>query len=519
MMKSLLSLIIVVGTFGCAFKKDVQNDVQRIVASEENNDEASLPLEIYPYRVHLNTSHQMKIINDGTSALFERVRMIREAKSTLDLEYFIFNPDASGRIIVTELVKAAKRNVKVRILVDKSVAVFAMDEFYAKILKENNIEIRYYNAASFLQISTVQFRNHRKLISRDGVEAITGGRNIADEYFHLAKEFNFLDRDVLVKGEIVTAMEKTFDIYWDADIVQKPSAPSAPVNRVGSGDARDAGRNASQYKSLLANFKKRSEDAKKLIVLTEEDQKILSFVVNYGQRNPGEARVCPSVAFATDREGGNFKTRIHSTNYNLNYRILRKEIALWMNKINDEVVLDSPYFLNDSNSREILEDLLSKKKKVTIFTNSLASTDAIYVSTVFSDEVKKYTPNKDFNAYIYKGTFSDESELYSDEVKNSMWGTHSKTIVYNEQAFMVGTFNIDNRSNFYNSEMALFCDGSQELTRDIESNIHLRMKTSHHLNEDGKPDDGTKLLEGNSKEKKGIYFLLKVPSKMLQFLL
>jgi putative cardiolipin synthase len=509
--------VLIVSSFGCALKSDLRPDVQRVVASNEGED--TLPLEVYPYRVHLDSPHEMKIINDGTAALYERIRMIREAKAYLNVEYFIFNPDASGRIIVNELVNAAKRNVKVRILVDKSVAVFAMDEYYAKVFRENNIEIRYYNAASFLQISTVQFRNHRKLLSRDGVEAITGGRNIADEYFHLAKEFNFLDRDVLVKGEIVKPMEKTFDIYWDAEIVQRPSDPVLPTKLVGNGDSLSTERFEAQYKRSLLTYKKKLEEAKKILTLTDEDKKILSFVMSYGQRNPGETRICPSVAFATDREGGNFKTRIHSDNYNLNYRILRKEIALWMKKIDDEVLLDSPYFLNDSNSREILDDLLGNRKKVTIFTNSLASTDAIYVSTAFSDEVKKFTPNKDFNAFIYKGVFSNEAELYSEEIKASMWGTHSKTIVYNDHAFMVGTFNIDNRSNFYNSEMALFCDGSAELTSDVENNIRFRMKTSHHLNEQGKPDDGTKLLEGNSKEKKGIYYLLKVPSKMLQFLL
>ena len=147
------------------------------------------------------------------------------------------------------------------------------------------------------------------------------------------------------------------------------------------------------------------------------------------------------------------------------------------------------------------------------------STDAIYVSTVFSDTVKKYTPNENFNAYIYKGTFSNESEVISNEVRNSDWGTHSKTIVYNDNSFMIGTFNIDNRSNFYNTEMAVFCSGSPELAHDVLANIQVRMKNSRHLNKAGFPDDGTPLLEGTSLKKKLLYFMLKVPASIAQFLL
>jgi putative cardiolipin synthase len=476
--------------------------------------------EIYPYRVHLDIPHEMRIINNGIGALYQRIQMIRSAQKTIDLEYFIFNADSAGKMIVTELAKAAKRGVVVRVLVDKSAAVFAMNEYYAKVFKENKIDIRYYNAASALRVSSVQFRNHRKLIVRDGEEAITGGRNIADEYFNLAEKFNFLDRDVWVKGEIVKAMQKTFDLYWDSKIVQVPHEISPPEKKIAKGE-EDEFTIEQQYKYELNKYYQKIANAKKLAILTEEDSKKLEYVMSYGPKVlvETESHTCPSVAFATDREGGNFFTRIKSDDYNLRFRQLRKEIAMWISKVDQEIILDSPYFLNDKNSREVLDNLLTNEKKVTILTNSLASTDAVYVSTVFSEEVKKYTPNKNFNAYIYRGTFSGESELYSDSVRNSNWGTHSKTILFNDNAFMVGTFNVDNRSNFYNSEMAIFCQGSPELAKDVENSIRTRMKMSHHLNALGKPDDGTKLLEGNSVLKKIEYYILKVPSSIMEFLL
>lgn len=477
--------------------------------------EDKVETDIYPYRVaSTDNKNEMQIINTGIAALYARIDMIRRAKVSLELEYFIFNPDSSGRIVINELVKAVQRGVKVRILVDKSAAVFKLDKYYAKVLKDNGIEIRYYNPALIIQISSVQFRNHRKIIVRDGIEAITGGRNIADEYFNLSKTFNFLDRDIWIQGELVKVMKDSFELYWESDIVQIPSALKIPLDDKYSKDDE-------YYEYTLNTYNKKIKKAEELIHVSAEDNSNLEFALNYGKKALEETGKysCPEASFATDREGAAFVERIYSKNYNQNYRLLRKEISEWFDKVQDEVILDSPYFLSDANSREVLDKLLNNKTKITILTNSLNSTDAIYVSTVFNDEVKRYTPYENFNAYIYKGSFSNESEVISDEVKNSEWGTHSKTIIFGNDSFMVGTFNIDNRSNFYNTEMGVFCSGSPELTNDILANIKLRMKNSLHLNKEGQPDDGSDILAGASFKKKMLYYMLKIPSNIIKFLL
>ncbi|MDO9184281.1 MAG: phospholipase D family protein [Bacteriovorax sp.] len=483
--------------------------------------QAKSDTDIYPYRVTSIDKNEMQVINTGIAAFYARIDMIRRATTSLDLEYFIFNPDSSGRIIIKELIQAANRGVKVRILIDKSIAVFKLNEYYAQVLKQNNIEIRYYNAAPLFRISSSQFRNHRKLILRDGAEAITGGRNIADEYFNLSKTFNFLDRDIWVEGEIVNAMNDTFNLYWNSEIIQIPAAIEKP-ERIITSVSEDEMKNENDYQFKLTTYTKKLAEAQELIRETPEDIKNLAFANSYGKKSLSEdtkKHSCPEASFATDREGASFLQRIHTKNYSNSYRILRKEISEWMAKVDDEIVLDSPYFLNDANSIKIINDLLSKDKKITILTNSLASTDAIYVSTVYSDTVIQYTPNKNFNAYTYKGKFSNESEVISDEVRNSNWGTHSKTIVFNNNSFMIGTFNIDNRSNFYNTEMAVFCSGSPELANDVLSNIKIRMKSSNHLDKNARPDDGTDLLAGASTKKKILYYMLKIPAALFQFLL
>lgn len=487
--------------------------IRDVASLEKNTTTNPQNTKFYPYRVESNVPHKMKIINNGTEAFYKRIEMIKSARETLELEYFIFNPDHSGRIIATELANAAKRKVKVRVLIDKSVAVLALDEFYAKFFKENNIEIRYYNAAPVTQIISVQFRNHRKLIVRDNEEAITGGRNIADEYFNLSEEFNFLDRDVYVKGEIVKAMRDSFENYWNSAIVEIPKKPKL-VFRNHYLTKKDYIKNLNKYKNDELN-------AKKIFSLTEEDLKIYDFVMNYGEKlfNDQNLKICNNVTFATDKEGANFVKHLDFINYDKNFRYLRNEISNWIKKVDQELIADSPYFLNDFRSRKHLIDLLKSNKKVTILTNSLASTDATYVATTFNDDVKFYAPFDNFSANIMNGKFSNESELFSEKNKNAIWGTHSKTLVFNDKDFMVGTFNIDHRSNFYNSEMAIFCEGSVDLTKDIKDNIFERMKSSVHLNKLGRPDKGQKLLENTTTDKKIMYFLLKIPARLFKFLM
>jgi putative cardiolipin synthase len=470
------------------------------------------------YQKTSTEKHEMRVINSGIASLYARVDMIRRAKESIELESYIFNPDTSGRIILKELVAAAKRGVKVRILVDKFVTVFKMDEYIAQELKKNNIELRYYNPSSLFKISSVQFRNHRKLMVRDGEEAITGGRNIGDEYFDLSENFNFLDRDVTVEGEIVKTMQGSFNQFWSSKLVEVPKDVKTPEPRINDGQD-DYG-----FEQKLKEHQKKLSFASSLLVPDASDDKVLTFIEGYGQDTfQGNKKYnCPEVSFASDKEGASFFEALDSKKYNEKYRLLQPEINKWMdNKIKDEndVVVDTPYFLSSSLSDRMLNYLKEKKTKIKIFTNSLASTDAIHVASVFSDKIKSFTPFKNFKAFVYKGKFSGESKLYSEKVKNSTWGTHSKTIVFNDEAFMVGTYNIDNRSSHYNTEMAIFCSGSPELANDIKKNISLRMDNSYGLNSEAESDDCTDLYKDVSNTKKALFYLLKIPSTLLEFLL
>ncbi|WP_408096555.1 phospholipase D-like domain-containing protein [Peredibacter sp. HCB2-198] len=490
-------------------------DLTQPTVPEEAPISAMRAPDVPPYRKHSTEKHQMRIINSGMGSLYARVDMIRRAEKSIDLESYIFNDDKAGKIILKELAAAAQRGVKVRLLVDNFFGVFKMDEFYAQELKKKGIDVRYYNTYPLVALSTFQSRNHRKLMVTDGKEAITGGRNIADEYFDLSEKYNFLDRDVTVEGEIVKTMDESFEKYWNSDMTKEPGPPREPRES----DYTD---NDFQYRIDRDRYRAKLAKAAKLLDADPEHDRILKFMEEEGKQMflSHEKRDCPEVAFATDKEAGGFVARLRRGNYDQEYRHLRREIMSWMDqKAKDEVIFDTPYFLANTVSDKISQFLKETRTKITVMTNSLASSDAVPVVTVFSDHVTNYTTYPDFKAYVYKGNYNNETKLIDDKVKNSTWGTHSKTTVFSDESFMIGSFNMDNRSSYYNSELAVFCSGSKELTKDVRNNIEERMGNSHKLDSNGDMEVCEDEALSISPLKKALYWLLKVPSHLMQHLL
>ena len=187
--------------------------------------------------------NQLQIINNGAAALEKRLQLIENAEETLEVEYFIFSPEElSTQVLLKALMEKADEGVQVKILVDKTGAS-QFNEYYVEAIKIGlnnpmNFQVKYYNPteAKFLRIvklfSDLNFRNHRKLLVRDNVEAITGGRNIEGKYFDMDLKYNFHDRDIWVKGHIVPVMRESFMAFWEHSIVEFVGEPK-PKKKLG----------------------------------------------------------------------------------------------------------------------------------------------------------------------------------------------------------------------------------------------------------------------------------------------
>jgi putative cardiolipin synthase len=471
----------------------------------------------YPYYAEDKENiNRMMIIESGSMALQARIDMIRRAQKSIDVEYFIYNTDMAGKIISRELVEAAKRGVKVRILVDHSLPIFKLNEYYADALARFGIEVKYYNTAPLIRISTVQFRNHRKILLIDDTEVITGGRNIGDDYFNLSTKFNFNDRDLHVTGPIVKVVKDSFDAFFKKKISKTPAKPYF-AELVGESETE---RNA-RWKVYNTNLEKAARFLQETPeeIAVREKTKAISHAVMLNKR----WHDCHHTTYSTDAPGANFFSRLNP-NYDMKYRFLRKTLYDKISVIDKSILISSPYMLHNRHSKNLLKELRKKNVDVTIYTNSLASTDAIYVAANLYLDLFRWR-RQGINIFLHDGNWSGVEEGLDEDIKKSKWGTHDKTQIYETSTYselMVGTYNIDNRSSFYNTEMAMFCRGNDELVDEARHYI-LKQKTQGiTINEDGTATDREgekKSIYGTSRRGVLVMKLITLPSWLLKFLL
>lgn len=187
--------------------------------------------------------HFALILDRGEDALLARLNLIRSAQKRIDLQTYIFDKDDSARLVMDELLAAARRGVKVRLLIDQLSAIADLQILGALSGAHENFSIRIYNP-SFGKAKLNYFdyagsviccfrrfnqRMHTKLLLVDDAVGITGGRNYQDDYYDWDAEYNFRDRDVLVAGPAAADMALNFEAFWNA----QRSVPAERLNDVG----------------------------------------------------------------------------------------------------------------------------------------------------------------------------------------------------------------------------------------------------------------------------------------------
>lgn len=482
--------------------------------------------------------NEMHMLHHGTAALYKRLEMLDRASKTIEMEYFIYSPykakpaasetpyEVSTKIINNKLIEKAIQGVKVRLLLDASITVRKYTDFHFTAAQEviksrggkpENFEVRYYNLNS-LTGQYSNFRSHRKLLVIDDSEAITGGRNIEDKYYDLDHKYNFLDRDIWVKGSVVVPMRASFDAYWNAGVTAKSKIVEMP--RTGH-----EGR---------AKFENELKLAREFSQFDSHDQQVEKKVRVLGEKlfHTSKTHSCPKTVFATDRPLNTVFSRwcvygvfCGGNGYKEDFRFTERAIGSYLRKLTvaDELIVDSPYFLLNTRSGDMLRQLTKQDLKLTLHTNTLGSTDATYVSAGWYREVTSLVKTG-VKAYVHGAKIEPGYPVVDENILKSRWGTHSKTIIFGDHAFFVGTYNIDNRSSFYNAEMGLFCEGSKELTSDVTDNFKTRLKnTAYRVLEEGKTIDanGNAVDEygGASDKQKLMMNLLVIPGELLQFLM
>jgi len=432
---------------GCA---SLPTEYQRLDSSAMHDaDDSRIGRGVAPLVAdHFGKSGFLPLAN-GLDAFVARLALAEAADKTLDVQYYLFHDDVTGRLLAGYLIKAADRGVRVRLLLD-DMDMGGRDSGLSAIAQHPNIEIRLFNpfpsrGMRYLNyishFGTVTRRMHNKSFTVDNQVTIVGGRNIGDEYFEAAEGVNFGDMDVLAVGPIVREISVAFDRYWNSDLALPVSALGATV---------DPG--------LL-------ERARTQLM---EDIKTLPDSI-YGQQL-GESQLTKQL----EKGDLDFFWARARLLYDLPEKVLMEpgdrsthlgpELGELLASVKSELIVISPYFVPGKEGTAFLNSLVERGCRVTILTNSLAATD---VPAVHAGYARYRQSLVEAGVEVYEmPPLSFAYESGAPRFGGSQASLHAKTMVLDRERVLVGSMNFDPRSNLLNTEMGILIE-SPELANSI----------------------------------------------------
>lgn len=408
-----------------------------------------LAKELAPLADSLRSKSGAFVLEEGDAAMMTRAWLCEHAEKTIDVQYFIFATDNVGLIACDYLVRAADRGVKVRILID-DILVNAGAYEILTLDSHPNIDIKIYNpgvnlgksiTGKLTKLATdfkgANQRMHNKTFTVDGQVVITGGRNIADEYFDYDHEFNFRDRDILLIGLVVNKIHSSFEDYW-------ASALSVPITELvadTSVHAQDGHRfdRLHQYACNPENFWPQVREG--IQNLPETFHRIIS---------SGRLVWTDSITFVADEPGKNKSPGMHGGG-----RTTDTLMALVRNAKNT-VDIQSPYLVVTDEGIKLLADAVQRGVRIRILTNSLASNDNLQ-SFAGYQQVRERLLRAGVRIYEFKPDAKERYSIMTGALQKKMnytpiFGLHAKGMVVDGETTVIGTFNMDPRSANLNTE-------------------------------------------------------------------
>ncbi|HEV2550321.1 MAG TPA: phospholipase D family protein [Stellaceae bacterium] len=415
------------------------------------------------------------LVTSGRTAFEARYAFAHLAERTIDAQYFLWADDATGRNLLRALLDAADRGVRVRLLIDDLNRPGA-DIDLAALNAYPNIQVRLFNPFTAVDFVTdfarVNHRMHDKAFIVDNAIAVAGGRNIADQYFQVSDESNFRDLDLLAVGPIVREISDEFDEFWNspwATSVRKVDGARPGPEEVKAAAARLRAEVASTpypFKTVLSDA-----DLERLVDTVPARLAWGKATLLFDAPNKPATEV-PELADE-----------------------LRANVSGTLKR---EVLLEVAYFIPSEHGVERLCARVAQGVAIRILTNSLASTDEISAYAGYMHyrdqllhcgvELHELRPDAAFVAreWTWLQTRS-EAEL------------HTKAAVFDRKKVMIGSFNLDPRSRYLNTEIAVLVE-SPELAAKVTQFIDRDMSLANSFRLELVDDDVVWVAEEGGRE-------------------
>jgi putative cardiolipin synthase len=442
-------------------------------SSIHRNDSLSLSQFLDPLHPLMQDKTGVYVLEDGGNALVARGWLSEYAEQSIDIQYFIFSPDNVGLIACDYLVRAADRGVKVRLLVDDIMVEAGIHEILT-LDSHENIDIKIYNPGVKLgkniynklakfstDFRSANQRMHNKTFIVDQKVVITGGRNMADEYFDYNHEYNFRDRDVLLLGKAVNTVHQSFESFWNSPL-------SVPVTKLISEEgsiALDATRfeRLHQYACNPDNFWPQVRTQMKS--LPEAFQRIQS---------SGQLVWSDSVFFVSDVPGKNDGKKGLSGG-----GVCTDTLINLIKKAKHSIDIQSPYLITTEIGQALLREAVKREVKVRILTNSLASTDNLEAFSGYQRDRMKLLKTG-VHIYEFKPDAEERRKVMTGALQEKMdftpiFGLHAKSMVIDGKITIIGTFNLDPRSANLNTECVAIIHSSK-VTQGVLQGMEIEFK-------------------------------------------
>lgn len=482
-----------------------------------------------------------RLLGSSEAAYGSRMALIDAATKTLDLQYYTIHYDSSTEALMERLREAARRGVRVRLLLDdfnavgKNVAVLRLD-------LEPGIEVRMFNPVSgprssqagrilgsLFDFKRIQQRMHNKILVADNTLAVAGGRNLGDAYFGQSDTSNFLDLDLLVAGPMVTDLSHSFDAYWN-DI------RAYPVRNVLSGN---------DLKAFYADPAPAPPAASSAGTQT----RVASAPVDAADTTPAAPAVVEghpvpgATAMAREIQSGTLAlawapsallvdkpTKIAPENpldeSDRDDNVVDGVLNI-VTRAQKEVLIISPYFVPGPRMMEVFTTLRQRGVRVRVLTNSLASNDAPLAHVGYA---RYRQPLLEAGVELFEMRAEGKTQQrFFGSTPDSRASLHTKALVIDSRLLVVGSMNLDLRSQLQNTELGMVIR-SRKLSAAMEAAIDQSLDDSYELSlQDGQlrwttpsetPGQPGEVLTSEPDARMGLKILLKLagpfaPEEML----
>ena len=469
-------VLLVLGTWAAGCASLPSNVVRPVSSAHATPDDTALGrlVQARPGQVTTRSDSGFLLLDSVGAAFSSRLALIGAAQRTLDLQYYAIHADSSTEQLLERVRAAARRGVRVRILLDDFNSVGA-DAQVLRLAFEPNIEIRLFNPllgsrasliarvfSSLHDVDRFQKRMHNKLFIADNAWGITGGRNLGDAYFGGDGTSSFVDLDVMAAGRVVRDMSTSFDSYWNNELAYPaqslldrkelerlrpapgPAEATAPVVRPASAAVLPDVTATSVQSPVPMDLQR--------VTLTWAPAALM--VDKPGKVGPGDDEV----------DAGD---------------TLIDGLQQLMAQSRQELLIVSPYFVPGAAMMKVFANARARGVRIRVLTNSLASNDAPaahagyarYRMQLRAMGVELYEMRAD-QAGSAGGLGSGAGAGGGSKSSSSRASLHSKAVIIDGRLAVIGSMNLDLRSQLKNSEVALVIRSvalSQQATRLVET--------------------------------------------------